>query len=138
LLRHRRRDGGSRPPEHARRPSVPDRVHGHGHGRALGRSLAADHVRLVAPLLAETSHAVWLLPTPAFRRAVFERRGPEWGFLAKTRDPQRALANLLERDRLFTDPLREEARRSGLRAIEVDGAPTEEALAQRVTEAFGL
>ncbi|GLZ08400.1 hypothetical protein Acsp03_58660 [Actinomadura sp. NBRC 104412] len=33
------------------------------------------------PLLAEVSHAVWLLPTPAFRRKVFDRRGgTAWGF----------------------------------------------------------
>src|SRR5918912_348816 len=32
---------------------------------------------LVKPLLAEPGHAVWLLPTPEFRRAAFDRRGWE-------------------------------------------------------------
>ncbi|MEO1362675.1 MAG: hypothetical protein AAFU86_02750 [Pseudomonadota bacterium] len=31
--------------------------------------------RLVAPLLGDTRHALWLLPTPAFRRRAFDARG---------------------------------------------------------------
>src|ERR1035438_3038568 len=38
--------------------------------------------RLVHPLLAAPSRAVWLVPTPDFRRGVFDRRGGSaWGFL---------------------------------------------------------
>lgn len=49
--------------------------------------------RLVKPLLSISAQAVWLLPTPAFRQAVFENRGgAESGFLAKTTDPKRAFA----------------------------------------------
>jgi hypothetical protein len=58
---------------------------------------------LVKPLLAEPGHAVWLLPTPGFRRAAFDRRG--WEIPPRTGDPERARRNLLERDRLFTDRL---------------------------------
>jgi hypothetical protein len=95
--------------------------------------------RLVEPLLSVPSRAVWLLPTPAFRRAVVEGRGGSAsGFLAETTDPERALRNLLERDRMFTDVLREEAARLGLPAIEVDATMTEDDLAERVTEVFGL
>ena len=94
--------------------------------------------RLVEPLLAAPNRAVWLLPTPDFRRAVFDRCGPRWGFLGMTSDPQKALRNLLERDRLFTDHLREEAERLELTTIEVDSSMTEDDLAERVTEAFGL
>jgi hypothetical protein len=83
--------------------------------------------------------AVWLLPTPDFRRAVVERRGgAAWGFLARTTDPERALRNLLERDRMFTDTLREETARLGLPAIEVGTTTTEDDLAGRVAEVFGL
>ena len=75
--------------------------------------------RQASPL--RTTHAVWLLPTPAFRQAVIESRGGSaWGFLAKTSDPERALRNLLERDRMFTDILRDETARLELPAIEVD------------------
>ncbi|HEX8719936.1 MAG TPA: hypothetical protein VF736_04785 [Pyrinomonadaceae bacterium] len=95
--------------------------------------------RLVEPLLSEPARAVWLLPTPAFRREVVESRGgAAWGFLARTGDPERALRNLLERDRMFTDALREETARLGLPAVDVDGAMTEDDLAGRVTEVFGL
>ena len=94
--------------------------------------------RLVQPLLAEPGHAVWLLPTPGFRRAAFARRGSLWQIAGQTSDPERALGNLLERDRMFTERLREEAQRLELRVIEVDGTVTEDGLAELVTEAFGL
>jgi hypothetical protein len=50
---------------------------------------------LVKPLLAVPSHAVWLLATPDFRQAMFQKRGSSWAFLQKTSDPERALRNLL-------------------------------------------
>ena len=95
--------------------------------------------RLVKPLLSEVTHAVWLLPTPDFRQAVIESRGGSaWGFLAKTGDPDRALRNLLERDRMFTDILQEETARLELPAIEVNVTMTEDDLVNRVTELFRL
>jgi 2-phosphoglycerate kinase len=94
---------------------------------------------LVKPLLAVHSHAVWLIPTPEFRRAVIDNRGgPKWGFLGKTSDPERALGNLLERDAMFTHRLYEEAKRLELNTIEVDPTITVDDLARRVREAFGL
>ena len=94
---------------------------------------------LVKPFLNNASRAVWLLPTPEFRHAVVTSRGGSaWGFLAKTTDPERALRNLLERDRMFTDILREKTARLGLAAIEVDTATTEDDLVRRVTDVFGL
>jgi len=95
--------------------------------------------RLVEPLLSVRDHAVWLLPTPAFRQAVVESRGGSaWGFLGRTTDPERALRNLLERDRMFTDALHEETKRLEVPAIEVDVTMSEDDLARRVTELFGL
>ncbi len=94
--------------------------------------------RLVKPLLFVPAHAVWLLPTPAFRQAVVKRRESTPGFLAKTTDPKRALRNLLERDQMFTDLLREQTMRLEVPAIEVDTMMTEDDLARRVTEVFGL
>lgn len=94
---------------------------------------------LLQPLLAVPTHAVWLLPTPAFRQAVFEGRGGSaWRFLARTSDPERALRNLLERDRMFTEILRNETARLELSTIEVDGSVTEDNLIKRVTEVFEL
>lgn len=95
--------------------------------------------RLVKPLLSSPGRAVWLLPTPDFRQAAFEQRGGSGsGFLARTTDPERALRNLLERDRLFTDALREELERLELPVIDVDATMSEEDLTGRVTDAFGL
>ena len=94
--------------------------------------------RLVKPLLADPARAVWLLPTPEFRRAAFDSRGTRWQIARKTSDPHRALANLLERDRMFTERLDEETRRLDLRVIAVDPTLTESELAEQVTEEFGL
>lgn len=56
------------------------------------------------------------------------------------RDRRRAMSNvqLLERDRMFTELLREETKRLELPAIEIDASMTEDDLAERVTETFGL
>lgn len=95
--------------------------------------------RLVGPLLPAPNRAVWLLPTHDFRRSVFESRGgAAWGFLARTADPARALRNLLERDRMFTDILRDETARLNLPAVEVETTTTEDELAGRVSDVLGL
>ena len=91
---------------------------------------------LVAPLLADRTDAVWLLPTPAFRRAAFEHRGTLWEISSRTSDPERALANLLERDAMFTDRLRSDVSRLGLVAIEIDVGVTESALLDQVVDAL--
>ncbi|QKG19802.1 hypothetical protein [Actinomadura verrucosospora] len=93
---------------------------------------------LVEPLLAAPGRAVWLLPTPAFRRAALDSRGSTWTIARKTGDPERALRNLLERDRMFTERLAVQIASLGLHGIEVDTAMTEDDLAGRVTAAFGL
>ncbi|MEU6720177.1 hypothetical protein ABZ897_52715 [Nonomuraea sp. NPDC046802] len=94
--------------------------------------------RLVKPLLAVPSQAVWLLPTPDFRRSAFGSRGSLWEIARKTSNPERALSNLLERDRMFTERLYREAKTLELQVIEVDTTTTEDDLAEQVTEAFGL
>lgn len=94
--------------------------------------------RLVASLLCDETQAVWLLPTPDFRRAAFDSRGFTWSIPRHTRNPERALANLLERDRLFTNLLAGEAKRLGLRAIEVNGDLDVEALTVRVAQCLGV
>jgi len=95
--------------------------------------------RLVEPLLSVPAHAVWLLPTSSFRQAVVETRGGSAsGFLARTTDPGRALRNLLERDRMFTDVLRADTSRLDVPAIEVDATINEDELTRRVAELFGL
>jgi hypothetical protein len=93
---------------------------------------------LVKPLLAVPGHAVWLLPTPAFRRAAFDSRGSMREIARKTSDPDRALRNLLERDQMFTERLYSETKRLQLRVIKVDTSTTEDDLAGQVAEALDL
>jgi len=102
---------------------------------AEGFRLLPDRVK---PLLDLSEQGIWLLPTPEFRRAGFESRGTLWTIAGKTSNPERALQNLLVRDGLFTERLREETRRAGLPAIEVDPSVTEDALVERITKQFGL
>lgn len=87
---------------------------------------------------ARKDQAVWLLPTPDFRRAAFDSRGTTWKIAGQTSDPDKALHNLLERDRMFTERLREETHRLGLTAIEVDRSMSEDYLTRRVRTVFGL
>jgi hypothetical protein len=95
--------------------------------------------RLVKPLLSVVEHAVWLLPTPEFRQSVVNSRGGAgWGFLAKTSEPNRALCNLLERDRMFTDRLRRDAERLALPKIEMDVTKSPDDVAAQVARLFGL
>ena len=94
---------------------------------------------LVQPFISVSSRAVWLLPRPDFRQAVIESRGGStWGFLTRTTNPEKALRNLLERDRMFTDILREETARLGLSVIEVDTTTTEDDMVRQVTDMFRL
>jgi len=95
--------------------------------------------RCVKPLLSAVHQAVWLLPSPEFRRAVLDGRAIcTSGFLAQTGNPQRALRNLLERDGLFTDRLRKEIAGLHLHAIEVDTAIAEDDSANLVANRFRL
>jgi hypothetical protein len=94
---------------------------------------------LVKPLLLVRNQAVWLLPTRKFRQTVIDDRGgPQWGFIGKTSDPQRALRNLLERDAMFTDHLYNEAQCLRLNTFAVDSTVTIDELAGRVAAGFGL
>ncbi|WP_344591785.1 AAA family ATPase [Streptomyces violaceusniger] len=94
---------------------------------------------LVKPLLDAPQRAVWLLPTPDFRRAAFRSRAvPGEGFVWRTSDPARAGRNLAERDRMFTTRIEEEAERLRLHTIEVDTTMTEDDLTERVARAFRL
>lgn len=107
-----------------------------------GQPVIAEGFRLlpelVRPLLADTRHAVWLLPAPQFRQDVFDARGGTgWAFIAKTSDSQRALDNLLQRDALFTDRLAEQTCQLGLTALPVDATITEATLAHQVAAALG-
>jgi hypothetical protein len=107
-----------------------------------GRGVVVEGFRLlpqlVQPLLADSNHAVWLLPTPRFRETAFEARGTTWAIPDQTTDPVRARQNVLDRDGLFTDRLRTETTLLGLPTIAIDGLMSEDELADHVAVAFGL
>jgi hypothetical protein len=90
----------------------------------------------VAPLLESRRQAVWLLPTPDFRRETLLSRPQAWATPRLTRDPDRAQANRLERDGLLVERFREQALARGLRVIEVDGSRPLTAIAAAVEAHF--
>ena len=60
------------------------------------------------------------------------------GFWQRTTDPDRALANLLERDRIFTGVIANDAARNGLEALYVDGTRAIDDMAEELAVRFGL
>jgi 2-phosphoglycerate kinase len=94
--------------------------------------------RLVEPLLAHKDQAVWLVPTPEFRRAAFDSRGFTWVIPRKTSKPEQALSNLLVRDQHFTDEVVTEATTLQLHIIEVDGAVSVDEMTTRVARHLDL
>jgi len=75
----------------------------------------------VAPLLSEPSRALWLVPTPSFKRASAIRRdkpGSRW----ETSDPARAQQNLIERDLLMGEYVQSTAEAFGLTVYLIDGS----------------
>jgi hypothetical protein len=94
--------------------------------------------RLVAPLLSRPQQAIWLAPTPAFRRAAFDSRGFTGEIPRQTSRPERALSNLLARDHLFTDEVVKDATALHLRVLEIDGTLSVEEGTRRVAQVLGL
>lgn len=93
---------------------------------------------LVCPHLSEPRCAVWLIPTPGFRRAAFAARDRAEAFWLRTTDQRRAPANLLERDEMFTDGVAADAARDRLTTLVVDGDSTVEDTVDALAERFGL
>ena len=109
---------------------------------ATGGVVLAEGFRLlphlVRPHLTDPQHAIWLIPTPGFRQSAFSRRSPDEAFWLRTGDPQRALANLLERDRLFTAAVADDAARHDLTTLVIDGGRAVEDEVDGLAARFGL
>jgi hypothetical protein len=97
--------------------------------------------RDLAPLLDRPEHAVFLLPTPQFRRRTLtaryadpDRARANWGGA----DPSRALAGRLARDALWDAEIRRQAREHGLAVVEVDGRRSPADIATELAVRFGL
>ncbi len=94
--------------------------------------------RLVAPFLSQPNQAVWLIPTPQFRRAALENRGSLWSIAGRTSDPEMALSNLLARDAIYTEEVFKEAAALQLNTIEINESFSVDELVTRVEECLGL
>ncbi|TDC80197.1 hypothetical protein [Streptomyces hainanensis] len=91
---------------------------------------------LVAPLLDSPRRMVVLVPTEEFRRHQL-RTYPRAGALdVPVSDPARAQANRVARDHLIAEDAARQARRLGIRVIEVDGTLDAAAVASTVAEHF--
>lgn len=137
--------------------SPAEKFHGMGslHGETIGfivedlLAMPADRVVLVdwfgvtprdvAPLLSRPEHAVFLLPTAAFREHALrtrfadpDRARANWGSL----DTSVALANRLGRDELWDAEIRRQAVAHRLPIIDVDGSRGPEAIADELAANF--
>ena len=90
---------------------------------------------LVRPLLDDTRQGLWLVPTEAFRRASWVRRGKP-SFRNHTSDPDRAAANLWDRDLLLAAEIERQARALQLKLLVNAGALSAEQLADAAADWF--
>ena len=90
---------------------------------------------LVRPLLDDPRQGLWLVPTEAFKRGSWERRGKP-GFRAQVSDPTRAAANLWDRDVLLAAEIARQARALQLKLMINDGALDAEQLADAAADWF--
>jgi 2-phosphoglycerate kinase len=78
---------------------------------------------LLALIQVDPARALWLVPTQAFKLASMQRRNkPSFG--AQVSDPERAKLNVLMRDQLLTEFLKEQVSKYGYSLHEVDGSRT--------------
>jgi 2-phosphoglycerate kinase len=93
---------------------------------------------LVRPHMTNPNHAVWLVPTPDFRQRAFSQRRDAEAFWMQTSDPERALANLLERDCIFSDEIARDAAENDLGIAYVDGSQNVESMVMALASRFDL
>ncbi|MBO1330796.1 hypothetical protein [Streptomyces sp. VRA16 Mangrove soil] len=91
---------------------------------------------LVAPLLDSLRRMIVLVPTEDFRRHQVRTLARAGALNAPVTDPARAQANRIDRDRLIAHDAAHNARRLGIRVIEVDGTLDATELAAEVAEHF--
>jgi hypothetical protein len=103
-----------------------------------GRSVLVEGPGLypdcLAPVLAGPDQAVWLVATEQFIRAV--RAARPGRFWLPSSDPELALGNIIARDLLLTEHVRETAHRRGFRVVEVSGQEDVEAVTAAVEAHF--
>ncbi|TQM80617.1 hypothetical protein FHX81_2958 [Saccharothrix saharensis] len=93
---------------------------------------------LVAPIMTSRNQMVVMVPTDDFRhhQATVLPRASRLSH--EVSDPDLAQRNRLERDRLIAEDCVTQARRLGIRVLEVDGTQDAETIATEVSDHFGL
>jgi hypothetical protein len=107
----------------------------HGAGRPViieGFGLLPE---LVRPLMDDPRQGLWMLPTEAFRRGSWLRRGKP-SFRAEVSDPDRAADNLWGRDLKLAETIERQARRLKLKLLVNDGSLFAEQLADVAADWF--
>lgn len=87
----------------------------------------------ILPHLADPRRAIWLLPSEAFKRASVVRRDKP-GTRHLTADPAQAQENLIQRDLLMGEHIRQRVAALGLAMLEIDGSRMLEEVAAVVEE----
>ncbi|MEZ4729652.1 MAG: hypothetical protein R3E79_21185 [Caldilineaceae bacterium] len=90
---------------------------------------------VIAPLLPSPRQAIWLVPEARFKRRIATQRGKP-SVRHQTRDPALATKNIITRDLLVTQHVRQEAAQLGLTLLEIDGAKSIDEVTRRVEEHF--
>lgn len=96
-------------------------------------AIVVEGPQVLPELLPPAARVVFLAATRAFQERVLAERP-----MPPTRDPDRALRNRIEKDRLFGERVALAARSRGLPVLEVDGSRSPEAILDEVSESFGL
>jgi hypothetical protein len=93
----------------------------------------------VQDLLPDPRHAIWIVPTEAFQRGRYARRGA-WvdEILAQCTAPEQAFEHWMARDAAYARWVSREARQRGLRVLTVSGARSIEENAAIVDAHFAL
>ena len=79
--------------------------------------------KLIAPLLSSVNQAIWMVPTEAFKRNSFKRRGKDKDREREgSLDPVLATQNQFDRDMIMAAQMREAVETRGLKLLEVDGS----------------
>ena len=90
---------------------------------------------LVRPLMYDPRQGLWILPTEAFRRGSWLRRGKP-GFRAEVSNPDRAADNLSARDLKLAETIERQARWLKLKLLVNDGSLFAEQLVDVAAEWF--
>ena len=102
---------------------------------AEGSALLPRHLR---ELGVSPTEAIWLVATPSFQRQQYASRTWARDLVSGCVDPAVAFDRWMDRDAMFATEIADEARRCGVRVVEVDGLLPADATAEVVRQALGL